>query len=76
MVMKKDGKIHRLVTISRQFIVVLDPCEEGGFSVTVPELPGCISEGDTKREALDNITDAIRLYLKGVLKELSSSNKK
>lgn len=36
----------------------------GGYTVTVPSLPGCISEGDTFEEARRNITDAIKLYLK------------
>lgn len=44
--------------------VILEPAEEGGFTVTVPSLPGCISEGDTKEEALDNIKKAITGYLK------------
>ena len=43
--------------------VVLEPSEEGGFTVTVPALPGCISEGDTREEALANIRAAIDLYL-------------
>ena len=43
--------------------VVLEPSEEGGFTVYVPSLPGCISEGDTEQEALANIEEAIRLYL-------------
>jgi len=43
--------------------VVLEPSEEGGFTATVPVLPGCISEGDTREEALRNIEEAIRLYL-------------
>lgn len=43
--------------------IVLDPQEEGGYTVTVPSLPGCISEGDTKEEAIENIKDAIRGYL-------------
>jgi len=32
--------------------VVLEPSDEGGYTVLVPSLPGCISEGDTKDEAL------------------------
>ncbi len=36
---------------------------EEGYSVTVPGLPGCCSQGDTEEEALDNIADAIREYL-------------
>jgi len=37
--------------------VVLHPDPEGGFTVTVPSLPGCISEGDTVEEALKNIKE-------------------
>jgi len=43
--------------------VVLEPSEEGGYTVLVPALPGCISEGDSREEALLNIEEAIRLYL-------------
>lgn len=43
--------------------VVLEPNEEVGYTVTVPVLPGCISEGDTREEALRNIEEAIKLYL-------------
>jgi predicted RNase H-like HicB family nuclease len=46
-----------------KFKVVLEPSEEGGFTVLVPALPGCISEGDTVEEALANIREAIELYL-------------
>lgn len=38
--------------------------KEGGYTVTVPSLPGCISEGDTLKEAKVNIEEAITLYLK------------
>ena len=43
--------------------VVLEPAEEGGYTVYVPSLKGCISEGDTREEALRNIKEAIELYL-------------
>ena len=46
--------------------VVLEPSDEGGYSVYVPSLPGCISEGETKEEALANIREAIVLYLEPV----------
>jgi len=46
-----------------RFVVVLEPAEEGGFTAYVPSLPGCISEGDTRDEALKNIKEAIELYL-------------
>jgi len=43
--------------------IVLEPSDEGGFTVYVPSLPGCISEGETKQEAVANIQEAIQLYL-------------
>lgn len=43
--------------------VVLEPSDEGGYTVYVPSLPGCISEGDTMKEAIDNIKEAMQLYL-------------
>lgn len=46
-----------------RFIVVLEPAEEGGYTVYVPALPGCTSEGETREEALKNIKEAIELYL-------------
>ena len=46
--------------------VVFEPSDEGGYTVYVPSLPGCISEGDTKEEALANIREAIELYLEPV----------
>lgn len=46
--------------------VLLEPSDEGGYTVIVPALPGCISEGDTKEEALRNIREAIELYLEPI----------
>jgi predicted RNase H-like HicB family nuclease len=46
--------------------VVLEPSEEGGYTVYVPSLLGCVSEGDTEEEALVNIREAIELYLEPV----------
>lgn len=51
--------------------VILEPSEEGGFAVYVPSLPGCISEGDSKQEALENIREAIELYLDPVEDDMS-----
>ena len=45
------------------FKVVLELAQEGGYVIYVPSLPGCISEGDSKEEALKNIKEAIELYL-------------
>lgn len=49
-----------------KFKVILEPSGEGGFTVYVPSLPGCISEGDTLEEALRNIQEAIEIYLEPV----------
>ena len=46
--------------------VVLEASDEGGYTVYVPSLPGCISEGDTEEEAIANIKEAIELYLESV----------
>ena len=46
--------------------VILESSEEGGFTAIVPSLPGCISEGDTRDEALANIREAIEVYLEPV----------
>jgi len=46
--------------------VVLEPNDEGGYTIYVPSLPGCISVGETKEEALSNIQEAIQLYLEPV----------
>lgn len=46
--------------------VVLEPSDEGGYTVYVPSLPGCISEGETAEAALANIREAIQLYLEPV----------
>jgi len=50
--------------------VVLEPSDEGGYTVYVPSLPGCISQGETKAEALKNIKEAIELYLEPDINEL------
>ena len=52
--------------------VVLEPSDEGGFAALVPALPGCISEGDSREEALRNIEEAIRIYLEPVDDDLES----
>ncbi|MGD0779785.1 MAG: type II toxin-antitoxin system HicB family antitoxin [Dehalococcoidales bacterium] len=52
--------------MTRSFKVVLEPNELGGYTVYVPLLPGCISEGDTRKEALANIKEAIELYIESL----------
>ena len=47
----------------KEYEVFLEPADEGGYVVTCPTLPGCVSEGDSREEALANIKDAIQGYL-------------
>jgi len=46
--------------------VILEASDDGGYTVYVPSLPGCISEGETAEDALTNIREAIELYLEPV----------
>jgi len=49
-----------------RFKVVLEPQEEGGYTVRVPSLPGCVSQGETAQEAMTNIKEAMELYLESL----------
>jgi len=51
-----------------KFNIVLTPAAEGGFIVTVPALEGCITQGDTEKQALKNAKEAIICYLEGLEK--------
>ncbi len=51
-----------------KFYVKLDVATEGGYVVTVPALDGCITQGDTTEEALENAKEAIQCYLEGLEK--------
>jgi predicted RNase H-like HicB family nuclease len=50
-----------------RFIVYLEP-EEGGYIASVPALPGCVTQGETKEEALAMAEDAIRGYIESLKK--------
>lgn len=47
---------------------------EEGFSIWVPGLPGCVSQGATEEEALANISDAIREYLDVIMEQLEGAD--
>ncbi len=51
-----------------RYRVMLEAEPEGGYSVWVPALPGCVSQGDTREEALQNIREAIQCYLESCRK--------
>ena len=46
-----------------RFTVVLEQEPDGGYVASVPALPGCVSQGDTREESLSNIREAIELYV-------------
>jgi antitoxin HicB len=54
------------MTVAREYEVVLTPEEEGGYSVTVPALPGCASQGETREEAIAMAREAIEGYLESL----------
>ena len=45
------------------YTVILEREPDGGYVVSVPALPGCITQGDTRDEALANIREAIEVYI-------------
>ncbi len=51
-----------------KFTVILKKAKEGGYVVTVPALDGCFTQGETKKEALENAKEAILCYLEGLEK--------
>ena len=51
------------MTVNYSYSIILEPQEEGGFTVLVPALPEVVSEGDSEEEALANAQEAIRAVL-------------
>ena len=49
--------------------IILTKGEDGFWVVECPSLPGCISQGETKEEAINNIKEAIRLYTECLLED-------
>jgi antitoxin HicB len=53
-----------------QYTIILHPdSEQGGYTVTVPALPGCITEGDTVEEAIAMAKEAIQLYIESLIED-------
>jgi predicted RNase H-like HicB family nuclease len=69
--MKYDGSpgvdefyiCFRCIFMMRKYKVVLQPDEDGGYNVVVVGLPGCFTQGETKKEALENAREAIECHL-------------
>ena len=49
-----------------KYRVIVEAQEGGGYTVYVPSLPGCISQGRTSEEAMTNIKEAIEVYLESL----------
>ena len=49
-----------------KYRVLIEPDEDGVFVAEVPSLPGCISQGQTREQAIKNIKEAIALYLESL----------
>ncbi|MGH7179558.1 MAG: type II toxin-antitoxin system HicB family antitoxin [Tepidisphaeraceae bacterium] len=50
------------------YTIHVEPADEGGFVVTVPALPGCVTEGDTYQEAISNAHEAIEGFVEALAK--------
>lgn len=50
-------------TMRDRLTVILEQAEEGGYTATIPEVPGAVSEGETLEEAIANVMDALRELL-------------
>jgi predicted RNase H-like HicB family nuclease len=56
-------------TIPVQYTVIIEPADDGTFSVYVPDLPGCVSTGRSREEAIESIREAIAGHVQ-TLREL------
>ena len=53
-----------------EYEIILEPDpEDGGYMVHCPALPGCYSQGDTRKEAIENIREAITAYVESLKKD-------
>lgn len=65
-VLQERGMFSILITM--KFRVIIEPDEDGMFVAQCPTLPGCVSQGKTREEAVANIRDAIEGYLASLKK--------
>ena len=59
-----------MTTLTRRtynYTVILEPEPQGGYHAFCPVLKGCHSQGDTFEEAVENITEAIELYIESLI---------
>lgn len=58
-----------MIFLAHQFNVKFTPEDDGRWTAEVPALPGCVTWGNTKEEALERIKEAIELYLEVIVEE-------
>ena len=56
----------------RTYRILITPEEEGGFSVSVPSLPGCFTQGETIDEAIAMAKEAVSLYIEKAWKRMEN----
>ena len=71
---RDSGKEYELGFLTN-YPILFEKNKNTCWTVTCPILPGCISEGNTKEEAIENIKDAIRLYLRSLKKEIQTKKR-
>ncbi|HEY4715892.1 MAG TPA: type II toxin-antitoxin system HicB family antitoxin [bacterium] len=65
--MKKPVKnLKRLKTKEYNYTIILEREEDGGYHAFCPALPGCHTQGDTYDETMENIKDAVKLYIESL----------
>jgi predicted RNase H-like HicB family nuclease len=52
-----------------RYTVILEKGQQEGYVVVCPALPGCVSQGRTRREALKNIREAVEVYIEALLED-------
>ena len=52
-----------------KYTVIIEPGQESGYVVRVPALRGCVTQGETREEALANVKEAIEVYIEDLLKD-------
>ena len=66
--MLRNTPLIQVILMEKNYRVVIEPGEDGWFVVTVPALPGCITQGKTVEEAEKNAKEAIEAYLESLIK--------
>ena len=50
----------------RTYTIIVEPAEEGGYTVTVPALPGCVTQGETISQCIERAQEAIQGYIRSL----------